>query len=363
MSQGAGNPEGVIVAPAVRDLPTLAKQLAQWLGERMPGASDIRIENLQYPLGAGQSHETILFDAHWREAGEPRQRGLVVRIKPTSFTVYYDDMFIEQYRLMRALHESGRVRVAEPLWFEEDPTLLGAPFFVMEKLAGRVAVSIPSYMEIGWVLEASPEDRARLWENSVRELAAIQSVPLSSVSFLAGPGGRGGFEQEWDRWREYLDRISVGRDLPFHRAAWTWLEDRLPANRPPGLVWGDARLGNMMVDDNFEIIAVMDWEQPSLGGALHDLAWWLCHEEMKVHARGGTPLEGLGGRIETIALWEQVTGISTADLNWYEAFAAFKLTCLGVRMMDLRGISPPGGDYSKMPVIDLGEIFRRYAHA
>ena len=140
------------------------------------------------------------------------------------------------------------------------------------------------------------------------------------------------------------------------------MAERLPANRPPGLVWGDARLGNMMVGESFEIVAVMDWEQPSLGGALHDLAWWLFHEGIKVKARGGLLLEGFGSRAETIALWEEVTGISTADLEWYEAFAAFKLLCLGVRMMELRGITPPGGDYTRMPNgADAGERFRSYA--
>lgn len=362
MTKNADTEQGVIVAPAVRDLSDLATQLAEWLGERMPTATGIRIENLQYPLGAGQSHETILFDATWEDAGQSQRRGLVVRIKPTSFTVFYDDLFLEQFKLMQVLHESGLVRVAEPLWFEEDPSLLGAPFFVMEKLAGRVAVSIPSYMEKGWVAEALPNERARLWENSVRELAAIQSVPLQSVAFLAKPGEKAGFDQEWDRWVRYLDLLSVDRELPFHRAALRWLAEGLPTNRPPGLVWGDARLGNMMVGEDFEIVAVMDWEQPSLGGALHDLAWWLFHEGMKVTANGGKLPDGFKSRAETIALWEQVTGISTADLEWYEAFAAFKLLCLGVRMMKLRGIVPSDGDYSRMPGgTDVGELFRSYA--
>jgi len=125
-AQSASKP-GVFVAPAMRDLSVLAAQLVDWLGRRMPGARNIRVDNLDYPRGAGQSHETILFDAAWDEGGAARSRGMVVRIKPTSFTVFLDDMFVEQYQLMRAMHDSGKVRVAEVLWFEEDPTLLGAP--------------------------------------------------------------------------------------------------------------------------------------------------------------------------------------------------------------------------------------------
>jgi len=359
-AQSASKP-GVFVAPAMRDLSVLAGQLADWLGRRMPMARNIRVDNLDYPRGAGQSHETILFDAAWEEGGAPRARGMVVRIKPTSFTVFLDDMFVEQYRLMRAMHESGKVRVAEVLWFEEDPSLLGAPFFVMEKLAGRVAVSIPSYMEEGWVFEATPEQRARLWENGVRELAAIQSVPLDAVAFLAGSTA-GGFAQEWDRWRRYLDFISTVRPLPSYEAAWRRLEATAPQNRPPGLVWGDARLGNMMVGDDFEILAVMDWEQPSLGGALHDLGWWLFNDRMKVLARGGEALAGLGGRDETIALWGQETGVSTEGVDWYEAFAGFKMSCLSAHMMDMKGAAPSDADLRQTPIcrevarmIGLGE--------
>ncbi len=142
-----------VVAPNVRDLGILAASLAAWLAERMPRASGIRIDNLAYPLGAGMSHETILFDAAWREDGSDKAQGMVVRIKPTNNTVYPDDLFDQQYRLIELMDEFGAVRVARPLWFESDASLLGAPFFVMEKVAGRVAVSYPPYSKQGWLVD------------------------------------------------------------------------------------------------------------------------------------------------------------------------------------------------------------------
>ena len=56
-----------VVAPETRDLEVLAATLVDWLGRQMPAARAIRLEDLRYPLGAGMSHETILFDARWRE--------------------------------------------------------------------------------------------------------------------------------------------------------------------------------------------------------------------------------------------------------------------------------------------------------
>jgi aminoglycoside phosphotransferase (APT) family kinase protein len=334
---------GVIVAPRVRDLTHLGGQLAAWLAARLPQATDIRIENLAYPLGAGQSHETILFDARWSTDGRRSDLGMVVRIKPTAHMVYPDDLFDSQYRLMCLLHEHGWAPVAKPLWFEEDPEILGAPFFVMQKVRGRVAVSIPPYAQVGWVAEATPVQRAKLWENGVRQLAALQRIPLSALPFLAGPeGARSGLEQEWDKYARFVAWISRDHRWPVLEAALEHLRDRWPTNQPPGLVWGDARLGNLMFNDDCEVAAVMDWEQPSLGGALNDLAWWLVMSDAMHSTGSGRPhLEGMGTREETIALWHALTGISTEDLDWYEDFTALKVGCLSVSTAKVKGAPLP----------------------
>jgi aminoglycoside phosphotransferase (APT) family kinase protein len=290
------------------------------------------------------SHESILFDAGWVADGRRQSQGFVVRIKPVRYPVFPDDLFEEQYRLMSVLHAQGSVRVAKPLWLERDPTLLGAPFFIMEKKRGRVPVSVPSYAETGWVVEATPAQRAKLWENGVRQLAAVQSVPLSSLAFLKGKkaGAQEGLEQEWDKYVRFAAWVQQDRPCPVLDRALGRLRANWPANQPPGLVWGDARLGNIMFDDDFEVAAVMDWEQPSLGGALNDLAWWLVLSELRHGAAPGRPhLKGMGTREDTIALWHELTGISPADIGWYEDFTLFKLSCLSFRTFASQGHPPP----------------------
>jgi aminoglycoside phosphotransferase (APT) family kinase protein len=111
---------------------------------------------------------------------------------------------------------------------------------------------------------------------------------------------------------------------------------RYPANRPEGIVWGDARIGNMMFGPDFRVVAVMDWEHPSLGGALHDLGWWLCSDFIQTTVQGLTPLAGLGSREATLSLWREVSGKSTADIDWYVAFAFFKMETTGIRLSALR---------------------------
>ncbi len=325
-----------IVAPNVRNLDDLASALAEWLAQKIDGASDIRVTNLSYPLGAGMSHETILFDAAWQEGGAAISQGMVVRIKPTTSLVYCDDMFDQQYRLIQLMHANGAVRVAKPLWFEADPSILGAPFFVMEKVAGKVAVSYPPYSKSGWLTETAPADRRKLWESAVQQLAAIQQVPVADAAFLALPGGPDGFDQEVERWRRFKSWVDPKGERRLLHATFDRLLAMGPVNRPEGIVWGDSRIGNMMIGPDFRVAAVMDWEQPGLGGALHDLGWWLHCDHNQTVGQGITPLEGMGTREETIALWSEVSGKSAEDIAWYEAFASLKMECLGVRMIALR---------------------------
>jgi aminoglycoside phosphotransferase (APT) family kinase protein len=332
-----------IVAPNQRDFAALEGVLHDWLRRRLGDVSDLRTHGFTYPRGAGLSHETILFDAEWTDAGASRRQGMVLRIKPVDHTVYQVDQFEQQYRIMEALHRADATPVARPLWLETDADILGAPFFVMEKQVGRVPVSFPPYSREGWVTDLDTRQRHTLWENAVRALAGIQSLPLEQARFL-DPENRhpDGFEQEWDRWRAYYDWARDGEDFPFLEDVWSRLARSRPAARAPGLVWGDARIGNMMFADDMRVVAVMDWEAPGIGGALHDLGYWTVMARIETEQQGVARLDGMGSREETIALWRELTGIATDDIEWYELFAMWKLSCLAIRTLALIGHERPG---------------------
>ncbi len=282
-----------IVAPNRRDFGALEATLHDWLRTRLDGASHLRTSNFAYPRGAGLSHETILFDADWTHSGERHRQDMVIRIKPTDHTVYHTDQFVQQYEIMAALHRAGRVPIAEPLWLERD--------------------------------------------------AGIQSLPPDQAGFL-DPEGRyaDGFEQEWDRWCAYFDWARAGRDFPLLDDIWCRLERDRPTRHPPGLVWGDVRIGNMTVADDLRVVAVMDWEAPGIGGALHDLGYWTVMSRIETEQQGIERLDGMDWRDETIALWHEVTGIETDGIEWYEMFALWKLSCLAIRTLALFGGERPG---------------------
>jgi aminoglycoside phosphotransferase (APT) family kinase protein len=327
-----------------RDLVRTGQILARWLGERMPGARDVSVHDLAFPQGAGMSNETILFRARWTADGRAHDEGLVVRVAPSLVTLFKDADLRRQFDLLKSLHDGGHVRVAEPLWFEADESLLGKPFYVMRRMDGRVPISFPGYNRAGFVFDATPAERAVVWRTGLEELCRIAVTPVSACRMLDQPGlGATGFEQHLAYWRDSC-RWAQADASPFLLAAEEWLEKRRPRTTPDGLSWGDARIGNMMFGADFRLMGVMDWEQASLGGPLQDLGWWLYFDKIHSTWSGVPRLEGLGTRQETLDLWRELTGYDPSDVEWYEVFAGYKLAVIMTRGFSQDRQETPGGN-------------------
>lgn len=333
-------------AGLVRDYDAAAQRLGGWLEGRL--GAEVVVSNLRVPTGAGLANETMLFEAAYTEDGQRKSIGLVARVKPFAVVLFPDPDFDGLVRLFQTLGASGHVKVPKVYWLEQDPSILGAPFFIMEQLKARTPVSQPPYTASGWLAEATPEQQRIAWTTAVEGLASVHNTPGELVSFIGWPKyGPTGEDQQLGYWEDYGRWIQL--PLPDEVVA---LGEWVRKNRPndPGihLSWGDARIGNMMIDDNFDVVAVMDWEQPSLGGALQDLAWWLRLSDM-MHSQPKL-LDGMGTREETIALWHEITGVSTDDIEWYESFASVKLAILSVQMSVLKKAPLPTEAWPDNPI-------------
>jgi len=95
----------------------------------------------------------------------------------------------------------------------------------------------------------------------------------------------------------------------------------------------------MMFGEDFRLAGVMDWEAANLSGPRQDLAWWVFFDEFNSTARGVAPLDGLGTREETFALWEDRVGEPVGDIHWYEVFTGFQITLFVLRTSTLLGVS------------------------
>ncbi|MGH9031067.1 MAG: phosphotransferase family protein [Acidimicrobiia bacterium] len=324
--------------PEQRDLEKTRGVLADWLSEKV-GASDVTVSEITGPAFTGFSNETLLFDATWTEGGQPRRQGLVVRVAPTRHHLFLDPDFEFQHRVIKALGEHTDVSAPPMRWFEDDDSVLGAPFFVMDKLEGRVPGDSPPYTQAGWLREeATPEQRRRVVESGLDALARIHAVDWKALDlgFLDKQQyGPTGIEQQVSYYERYLEWTMQGRAVPVADAALEWVRANLPEKQEIGLCWGDARINNQMFDREGNVVAVFDWEMVTLADPMMDLGWWLFLDR---HFHEGIPaarLEGFPTRDEMVAHYEATSGRAARDLFFYEVFAGLRFCVIMARLADL----------------------------
>jgi aminoglycoside phosphotransferase (APT) family kinase protein len=340
--------------PAKRDLDVARKAINDWLVAQRPDDGALTISELASPGGTGFSNETLLLDATWSKGNTTRTESLVVRVKPTGYRVFLEDEFETQYRVIKALGESGQVKVAPILAYEADPTVLGAPFFVMPKIEGVAPADAPPYNQEGFLVDMVPAMRERLWLSAVEALSSVHRVDYQKLGldFLSKPErGATGLDQQLKYYEEAFVWAAEDRRQPVAEAAWEWLNAHPLDNPPTELSWGDSRIGNMLFHEA-EVQAVLDWEMVSLGGREMDLGWWLFLDRFHTDGYGLKRLPGFGTREDTVVEWESRTGLRATNLQYYEIFAGFRFAVVMIRLarMAIEWGMPAGDMETNNPV-------------
>jgi aminoglycoside phosphotransferase (APT) family kinase protein len=322
--------------PWQRDLEKDAAALVTWLGDKLPNASGLRVSDLREPQSSGFSNDTLLFELEYEEAG-PQREELVVRIQPTGFQVFPEYDLSVQFRSMQLLAPTT-VPVPRVRWLEEERTdLLGAAFYVMDRVDGRVPTDNPPYHADGWLKnEATPEQRAQIWWGGIDSLAAIHQLDYRKLGFdfLDEPElGDDGLQQGLAYYAKYFEWAARGRELPTAQAAYEWLTKNAPSGEADTLLWGDARIGNIIFQARgTQPVAVIDWEMVTHGSPEQDLAWAIFLD--RHHSEGiETPrLEGFPSYEESIARYEELSGHAVQHLHYYQVYAGFRFAVIMTRL-------------------------------
>lgn len=318
---------------STRDPRTLRGQLEQWLAGTLPAAAEPSIRALEMPSTNGMSSETVLFDASWRDDGQARHESMVVRIAPDPENVpvfpVYD--LVRQARTMQLVAEHTSVPVPNVLWVEPDIAVLGAPFFVMQRVDGVVPPDILPYTFGSWLSEASTADQQRLQETTVAVLAELHAIPDAerALDFLALPGsGPSALRRHVAAQHAYYEWVVAdGQRSPLLERCFRWLDEHWPAAEGPTVLsWGDSRIGNVMYRD-FEPVAVLDWEMAALGPREVDLAWLIYMHRFfhDIAVDVGFPgMPELLRRDLVASEYEARTGYVPRDLDFFTMYAALR---------------------------------------
>jgi aminoglycoside phosphotransferase (APT) family kinase protein len=323
-----------VPTPWQRDLERDRKRLTEWLEPRLPGASRIEVHGLRAPEASGFSNDTLLGELQVTEAGAERRERLVVRIQPTGFQVFPEYDLGLQFRVMQLLGATD-VPVPGVRWLEEhDTSVLGAPFYVMDHVEGRVPNDRPPYHAGGWMTEISPRERAEIWWGGIDALARIHRLdPIAAgFGFLDKPElGATPFRQQLAYYERYFEWAARGLPQPTLQAALEWLRANEPADPRRVLLWGDARIGNIIFAGT-RPAAVVDWEMVTLGSPEEDLGWAVFLDRHHSEGLGLPRLEGFPSFEETVERYQEWSGFEVRNLHFWQVFAGFRFGVIMVRL-------------------------------
>ncbi len=340
-------PADMTLQRSSRDADAVRDRLTTWLREVLPAGSDPEVAVHDGIQTNGMSSETVLLGVTTTEDGARVTREYVARVAPAAgdLPVFPEYRLTDQYDAMRLAGELAGVPVP-PLGLNE-PTgeVLGTPFFLMHRLDGAVPPDVLPYtFGDNWLFDASAEQQAALQRSSVDVLARLHAIPDAEATFafldpaVTGHEGATALARNLAKTRAWYD-YAVSADegsprSPLIERGLAWLEANLPADEgAPVLVWGDARIGNMMYRD-FAPVAVLDWEMATLGPRELDLAWMVFAHQVFQEIAGMLGLPGMPDFLradDVRATYAELTGVEPGDLTWYLVHAAVNWGCVFLR--------------------------------
>ena len=316
-----------------RDAAALAEGLARWVAacpELVPGFAahergrSPRIESVAHAEG-GMANETLLVDLG------PGSSGMVVRLPPVEPTFPGYEL-APQAAVQNAAAAHG-VPAPSPAVVVDDVRWIGCPFLVMPRVRGDVPGAAPLYDP--YVRALGLAARGRLHAALLDTVAAVHAVPWQEHG-LGGvlPGPRLG--DALDRWDAYVAWAGEGDPLPALTQALEWCRRTCPSDGDAVLLWGDVRLGNLVLDAEQLVVAVLDWDLAAIGPPEMDLGW-LFGLEFMMDALFGESVPGFSTRAQAIRRYEGATGRSIRHLDWHEVFALVRALAINDRHQRISG--------------------------
>ena len=318
----APQPETIPVREAHRfDTSALATLIGDRLGERFVELRQMR---------GGQSNPTFLVVTEGDE--------YVLRKQPPGDLLPSAHAVDRDYRVLDALSRTD-VPVPRPVLFCDDRSVIGTPFYLMERLRGRIFCQ-PTLPEL------PREGRAAIYDGMVDALARLHMADWRAIG-LEGYGRPGNyFERQIGRWTKQWAGSGTRANPAIDRLA-EWL----PAHVPPGdettINHGDFRIDNMVFHASEpRVIGILDWELSTLGHPMADLAYNCMPYVIPPEAFRGMlgldlPALGIPSQAVYIARYQRLTGRTEPVTPFHIAFALYRIAVIleGVIARGRQGIA------------------------
>jgi aminoglycoside phosphotransferase (APT) family kinase protein len=300
-------------------------RLIAYLREQMPELErelregSIQVE--QFPLGF--SNLTYLLRVSDKE--------FVLRRPPVGTKVKTAHDMGREYRILSHLYPVYK-KVPRPLLFCHDETIIGAPFYVMERVTGIILRAQPP---VGLTL--SPGVMRRISKTFIENLVEIHEVDYRAAG-LGEMGHPAGYvARQIEGWTKRYYNARTDEVASIERLA-SWLGEHTPLDSSRGaLIHNDYKYDNVVFapGDLSEVIAVLDWEMATIGDPLMDfgttLGYWVDPDdpdEWQRYGFGLTTLPGNFSRSELVEYYARRSGLDVGDAVFYYAYGLLKMAVI-----------------------------------
>ncbi|HZF59015.1 MAG TPA: phosphotransferase family protein [Rubrobacter sp.] len=294
-----------------------AKTVERYLRERVDGLPEGELEVRQFPSGA--SNLTYLLKIGYWEG--VLRRPPLGPVPPKAHDMGRESGVLAKLNAVFPL-------APKPYFFCEDESVIGAPFYVMERRTGVVLDdSFPEAIE-------PDEELCRGVSRAVADiLVELHAVDLEA-SGLGDLGRPEGFlQRQTEGWISRYDKAKTD-EIREVGPLMDWLAANVPESPEPTVIHNDYKLNNLVLDpdDLTEVRAVLDWEMATVGDPLFDLAVSLSYwvepgdsDELKAVMPTVTATPGFMTRKEIIDRYAEESGRDLSEMHWYVVFGYFKL--------------------------------------
>jgi len=232
---------------------------------------------------------------------------------------------VREYKILLALEKAGYVKIPKGVLCCEDESIIGAPFFIMEKVEGLIIRNKkPEHV--------SAEFFTRLSKSSIDVLLELHALELHYSGLIALGKPEGYVGRQVAGWSDRYTQAQTD-DIPELKNAFEWLASNQPEQSSVGFIHNDYKFDNLVIRDDASVAAVLDWEMATVGDPLMDLGTTLAY-----WAEEGDPdilkmfnlsyLEGNFSRAQLIQYYASKSSLDLSNILFYYVFGLCKVAVI-----------------------------------
>lgn len=235
-----------------------------------------------------------------------------------------------EFKVLSGLNQ-GFSKAPKAYIYTEDTDLIGAPFYIMEKIDGIILSAKEAYKR-----KVPPTDFPTIAEQWLNTFVELHNLDYKKIGLEDLGKPEGYVERQVRNWgKQYLKAAT--EEIPAAHAVMKWLDENQPTEYAHSLIHNDYKYDNVVfADDSWKKInAVLDWEMCTLGDPLMDLgtslAYWFTSSDHEMILKGlpsPTAMPGNQSRSEVVELYAKKSGQEINHLIFYYAFGLFKIAVI-----------------------------------